>query len=138
MIKEKLRRLGLQLSPQRLAILKVLEGNTRHPSAEDIYKQLKPEYPSLSLATVYNTLEVLARAQEIQVIRIKGDKRHFDPNTKPHGHFLCRVCGSIHDLDVVSLPIKTPLNVNGYVVEEYKIYFYGTCPVCREKSAKEG
>jgi Fur family peroxide stress response transcriptional regulator len=137
MIIKKFKELGLKLTPQRLAILNLLEGNTKHPSAEEIYNQLKPQYPSLSLATVYNTLEVLTRAGELQEIRIKADKRHFDPNPAPHGHFLCRICESIHDLDAAPLEIETPLNIKGYLVEEYTLYFYGICPRCRERDGSK-
>jgi Fur family peroxide stress response transcriptional regulator len=135
MIINKLKTLGLKLTPQRLAILNLLEGNTKHPSAEDIYNKLKPQFPSLSLATVYNTLEVLTRAGELQEVRIKADKRHFDPNPAPHGHFLCRICESIYDLDAGSMEIKTPFNIKGCLVEEYTLYFYGICSKCRERNA---
>jgi len=137
MLTKKLKKLGLKLTPQRLAILKLFEGNTKHLSAEEIYKQLKPQYPSLSLTTVYNTLEVLAGAGEMQEIRITADKRHFDPNPVPHGHFLCRICESIYDLDTATLQVKTPFNIDGYLVEEYTLYFYGICPKCREGGGKE-
>lgn len=132
MIINRLKKLGLKLTPQRLAILNLLEGNTKHPSAEEIYSQLKPQFPSLSLATVYNTLEVLAKAGELQEVRIKADKRHFDPNPAPHGHFLCRICESIYDLDVDHLVVQTPFNIKGHLVEGYTLYFYGICPGCQE------
>lgn len=137
MLTNKLKKLGLKLTPQRLAILRLFEGNTKHLSAEEIYKQLKPQYPSLSLTTVYNTLEVLAGAGELQEIRITADKRHFDPNPVPHGHFLCRICESIYDLDTAILQAETPFNINGYLVEEYTLYFYGICPKCRGGDGKE-
>jgi len=136
MLINKLKRMGLKLTPQRLAILHLLEGNTKHPSAEEIYNQLKPLYPSLSLATVYNTLEILIRAGELQEIRIKSDKRHFDPNPVSHGHFLCRVCEAIFDLDPVTLEIKTPFNIHGHLVEGYTLYFYGVCPDCQAGGSK--
>lgn len=126
----RLKKLGLKITPQRLAILRLLEGNTRHPSAEEIYSHLKPQYPSLSLATVYNTLEVLARTGELQEVRIKAGKRHFDPNPAPHGHFLCRICGSIHDLDAGPMEKKVPFDLKGYQVEEYTLNYYGVCPEC--------
>lgn len=129
----KLKQLGLKLTPQRLAILDVLEGNTKHPSAEEIYNQLKPRYPSLSLTTVYHTLEVLAGAGELQEIRIKADKRHFDPNPAPHGHFLCRICGAIDDLEAGPLEMQTPFAIKDYLVEKYALYFYGICPRCRDR-----
>lgn len=115
-----------------MAILNLLEGNTQHPSAEDLYKQLKPRFPSLSLATVYNTLEMLTKAGELQEINIKADKRHFDPNPAPHGHFLCRSCQGIYDLDFQTLDLALPFDAKGYMVEEYTLYFYGLCPRCRQ------
>lgn len=133
MIKNKLKKIGLKLTPQRLAILNLLEGNTKHPSAEEIYKQLKPQYPSLSLATVYNTLEILTAAGELQEIRITSDKRNYDLNPSPHGHFLCRSCQSIHDLDAYNLDIEIPINIKGYLVNGYTFCFYGFCPQCRDK-----
>jgi len=132
MAKNTLKKLGLKLTPQRLAILNLLEGNTKHPSAEDIYNELKPQYPSLSLATVYNTLEVLVKAGEVHEIRIKAGKRCFDPNPIPHGHFLCRICESVFDLDIKPLEIQTPCSIKGYLLEDYMIYFYGICPECQE------
>src|SRR3970040_1018742 len=60
---------GFKLTPQRLAILKFMEGNTSHPAAEDIYRHIKKEYPTVSFATVYNTLEALRDKGEIQACR---------------------------------------------------------------------
>lgn len=133
---DKLKKLGLKLTPQRLAILNFLAGNTRHPTAEEIYNHLKPQFPSLSLATVYNTLEVLAKAGELQEVRIEAEKRHFDPNPAPHGHFLCRVCASVHDLEAGLPEISTPFKVNGYLVEEFTRHYYGVCPACLARERK--
>ncbi|MCL6477373.1 MAG: transcriptional repressor [Peptococcaceae bacterium] len=139
MMIDKLKKLGLKATPQRLAILKLLDGNEHHPSAEEIYKQLKPDYPSLSLATVYNTLEALAKAGELQEIRITADRKHFDPDPSPHTHFLCRNCNSIYDLYVNPGDIKTTCRTKGYLVENYVLNLYGICPGCQEKEKrKEG
>lgn len=141
MIINKIKKQGLRLTPQRLAILELLEGNTTHPSAEEIYQQLKLKYPSLSLTTVYNNLEMLTKAGELQEIRIRAEKRRFDPNPAPHGHFLCRICDSLSDLDADTLEIQTPSKINGYLIENFTVYYYGICPVCgggKEQSIKEG
>ncbi|MFZ5595621.1 MAG: Fur family transcriptional regulator [Bacillota bacterium] len=129
----KIKKLGLKATPQRLAILKILENNKSHPSAEDIYRRIKPDFPSLSMATVYNTMEVLARAGELQEVLIKPDKRHFDPNPVPHTHFLCRCCDNIFDLDVDALNIEVPGKVDGYLLESSSVCLYGICPGCQEK-----
>lgn len=133
----KLKKLGLKATPQRLAILHLLEGNVHHPTAEEIYKQLKIQYPSLSLATVYNTLDVLARFGELQEVRIRTEKRHFDPNPAPHGHFLCRICDSIFDFDAGMPGVQAPGDVNGYLIEGSTLYLYGICPGCRAGIQRE-
>ncbi|HUW65887.1 MAG TPA: transcriptional repressor [Spirochaetia bacterium] len=132
MVVDKLKKLGLKLTPQRLAIVSLLQGNTRHPSAEEIYNELKPQYPSLSLATVYNTVEVLVRSGELREIMIAADRRHFDPNVTPHGHFLCRSCKSLQDLDARPLEIETLFDLKGYLAEDYALYIYGICQKCLE------
>ncbi|MDD4169063.1 MAG: transcriptional repressor [Desulfotomaculaceae bacterium] len=132
----KIKKQGLRLTPQRLAILELLEGNTTHPSAEEIYHQLKLRYPSLSLTTVYNNLEMLTKAGELQEIRIKSEKRRFDPNPVPHGHFLCRICDSLSDLDAGTLEIRAPSKYRDYLVENYTVYYYGICPVCLARGNK--
>lgn len=130
---KKLKDLGLKLTPQRLAILKLFEGNKNHPSAEDIYNKLKPDFPSLSLATVYNTLEVLTKAGILQEIKIKIDKRNFDPNPESHGHFLCRICDVIYDLDIGTIKVRTPATINGYLLESLTVNYYGLCPTCLKR-----
>src|SRR3972149_9282920 len=88
----KYRKEGFKLTPQRLAILKFLEGNTSHPSAMDIYSEVKDAYPTLSFATVYNTLQALRNKGEILEITINPQKTHYDPNSKPHHHIICIKC----------------------------------------------
>jgi len=132
---DRLKELGLKLTPQRLAVLTLLRGDTTHPSAEEVYNRLKPRFPSLSLATVYNVLEVLVRAGEVKEVKVAGDRRHFDPNVAPHGHFVCRVCRSIFDLAPGSGEIEKLFDLTGYVAEEYAFCVYGVCPGCREKSS---
>lgn len=128
----KLKKIGLRATPQRLAVLEFLKGNTSHPSAEEIYQQLKPKFPSLSLATIYNTLDVLVRASELQEITIDPKRRHFDPNPLPHSHFLCINCKRVYDLEIDIAGVKLPLEVGGFEVSGYSIHFYGTCSGCRD------
>ncbi len=131
---DKIKKMGLKVTPQRLAIMNLLDGNQSHPSAEQIYKELKPQFPSLSLATVYNTLEALSEGGELQEVRIKRDKRHFDPNAKPHTHFLCHICDNIFDLDLWPVELQVPGEVEQFMVQDCTLYLYGICPQCRAKS----
>lgn len=131
---EKLKSLGLKITPQRIAILEILKDNTSHPSAEEIYSHLKPDFPSLSLATVYNTLESLTRAGAIQEVIIDSRKRHYDPDTSSHSHFLCRSCSCIYDLEVnIDLP-ETPCELDNFLLECVSMHLHGICPKCRTDS----
>ncbi|WP_066637899.1 Fur family transcriptional regulator [Desulfolucanica intricata] len=126
-----LKKLGLRATPQRLAILKLLQGNTAHPSAEEIYNKLKPDFPSLSLTTVYNTLESLAEGGMIQEIRIDCSRRRFDPNPQPHYHFLCNKCRRVFDLDINLINFDIPKQVGDFWVEGCFVNFYGYCMDCK-------
>ncbi|TYO96163.1 Fur family transcriptional regulator [Desulfallas thermosapovorans] len=126
----KLKKLGLRATPQRMAIMQLLDGNTSHPSAEEIYKELKPEYPSLSPATVYNTLEALARAGEIQEINIDPQRRRFDPNPRPHCHFLCQRCQKVYDLPLAMEDLPVPKQVATFKINSFSLHLYGECDQC--------
>ncbi len=82
----------LRLTPQRIAILDYLDGNKSHPSAEDIYRAVAKKFPTISLATVYNTLSALARRGQLLKLTIDPSKARYDPNTFPHHHLICNVC----------------------------------------------
>ncbi|MBN1885885.1 MAG: transcriptional repressor [Candidatus Krumholzibacteriota bacterium] len=131
---QKLRENGFKLTPQRLAVVRYLLGNTMHPKAETIHVDLKRKYPSLSFSTVYNTLNTLASINEIQALHIFDDHLIYDPNTSPHIHFLCRSCEQIIDIDLkgtdmISIPVT---EIDGHRVESYQVIFRGTCKDCSQ------
>ncbi len=128
-----LKKFGLRATPQRMAIMELLEGNTSHPSVEEIYQELKPKYPSLSAATVYNTLEALAKVGEIQEISIDPQRRRFDPNPRPHCHFLCTHCQKVYDLDIALEDIPVPNHIGGFIINNFSLYLYGECERCSSK-----
>jgi len=119
---------GFKLTPQRLAVIEYLDGNSSHPSAAELFKELKKRYPMLSFATVYNTLRMLVEANEIKQLTIGSDKVNFDPNTDHHDHFLCQKCGKIIDI----FPDKKMENkeVEGHQIIDRQIYYYGICSDC--------
>jgi Fur family peroxide stress response transcriptional regulator len=123
-----LRERGFKITPQRLAIIDILE-EIKHPSAEEIYKMLLPDYPMLSMATVYNTLEVLKELGEITKIGIKPNVALYDANPKPHHHFLCRLCGEVFDI-AVKTPLDAGKKLKGHKIEQVKVYLYGVCAKC--------
>lgn len=129
--KELLKKRGIMVTIQRAAILEFLDGNTDHPSAEEIYRSLKVKYPSISRATVYNTLDLLKRHGLIQEINIERSKAHYDYNTVPHHHFCCRRCGGIYDVAMEGLPVKVGGEVEGHIIERAWLYMDGICARCR-------
>lgn len=136
---KKYRDIGLKLTPQRLAILDYLDGNREHPSAEDIYKAVIKKFPTMSFATVYNTLEALKRKGNILELTIGGDKKRFDPNTSPHHHLICIKCKQIVDImGAYELSIPHGERKNFEVIGSH-IEFYGTCNICRKTTpGKDG
>jgi len=127
----KYKELGLKLTPQRLSILAYLEGNKDHPTAEDIYKKVSKKFPTMSLATVYNTLDMLKQKGKLAEITIDPDKRHFDPNLQKHHHLICSVCKRIADVELefnLALPKEA---MQDFQITGNHVEFYGICPECR-------
>ncbi len=128
-----LKNIGLKVTPQRLAILQLLNGNKSHPSAENIYVEVLKEYPSISFATVYNTVTKLAGAGEIQELDIDPEKKRFDPCTEPHSHFYCKACGNVFDISCDS-PFQTfPRDIktiDEHQVDVVQINYKGLCKNC--------
>ena len=130
----KYKKLGLKLTPQRLAIIEYLDGNEIHPSAEDIYREVSKRFPTMSFATVYNTLEALRQRGSIAELTIDQGKKRFDPNTELHHHIICTKCKRIEDVHRhYNLYVSTG-NMNGFEITGNHIEFYGLCPDCRPRS----
>jgi len=123
-----LKQKGFKLTPQRVAVIEYLEGNSSHPSAADLFKQVKKKYPMISFATVYNTLKILGEAKEIKPLTIGFDKVNFDPNTEQHDHFYCRKCGKI--IDIVPEKKMKIEEIEGHQIKDHQIYYYGICSEC--------
>lgn len=95
-----LRQAGLRMTPQRAAICQALAKRFDHPTAQSLYDEVKVEYPSLSLTTVYQTLDTLLRLGAITSLGSAGDDTiHFEVNTKPHINLACLTCHRIVDLE---------------------------------------
>jgi Fur family peroxide stress response transcriptional regulator len=127
----KLKAIGLKVTPQRQAILKLLEGNPSHPSADRIYSEILKQFPGISFATVYNTLSKLVEAEEIRELDIDPNKKRFDPSITPHSHFYCKVCGKIYDI-VYHSPLPLKMNkIDGHQVDVIQLNLKGVCKNCR-------
>ena len=90
---------GMRVTPQRVAICELLATSHEHPTAAMIYDELKPRFYSLSLATVYNTLDTLVGLGVVNVLGHAGDdKVHYDADTEPHVNLACISCSRIIDI----------------------------------------
>jgi Fur family peroxide stress response transcriptional regulator len=129
----KLKEIGLRVTPQRQAILKLLKGNRTHPSAEDIYHEVLKQYPRISFATVYNTLSKLSEAGEVQELDIDPNKKRFDPYTPLHYHFYCKTCGKVYDVDYYISLTPNIKKIAGHHVEAIQLNFKGVCKDCTKR-----
>ncbi len=134
-----LKRAGLKLTPQRIAIVRLFAGDESHPTAQDLFERLRPSFPTMSFATVYNTLDALAHAGLAGLVRIpgkRGDAARFDPNTTPHHHAVCDGCGAVLDIAAGSLA-PTPGAIHklnraapGFWVRAVERTYRGLCSAC--------
>ena len=132
----KLREMGYRITPQRLAILKILAESKGHPGAEDIYALVKTDFPTTTIATVYKTLAVLKSIGEVLELEFSGDYNRYD-GKKPgsHPHLICIKCKRIVDPDLTSLDEMTAklASQTGYKLISHRLDFYGICPECQQK-----
>lgn len=122
-----------KMTPQRAAILAFLEGNESHPSAEDIFEAVSAEYPMMSLATVYNTIEALKERGLLWELSIDDERKRYDPNTKLHHHLICGVCRKVVDIHM-EFDLDVPEDrAQGFEITGRHVEFYGICPECGKK-----
>lgn len=123
-------------SKKREAILEVIRGTHLHPTADWVYQQLKPEYPDLSLGTVYRNLAAFREEGIITSMGVVNGQERFDAITSPHCHFVCTVCGRVEDLPGLTLPEelgRTARETYGVQVERCRFTLEGVCRDCRQK-----
>ncbi|MFH1368457.1 MAG: Fur family transcriptional regulator [Elusimicrobiota bacterium] len=131
-IKDLLLSKGIKPTHQRLAILKFLENNREHLTADGIYRRMVKQMPTISKNTVYNTLNKLAGKSVITAISITGKEARFDFIKGSHHHFFCEKCGGITDIDIECPNCKLN-NIQGNLVREIHGYFKGICKDCLHK-----
>jgi Fe2+ or Zn2+ uptake regulation protein len=122
----------MKVTPQRLEIMRYLDHNRNHPTADDIYSALKKANPSLSKTTIYNTLDSLKDHGLIQAVGISGNEMRYDFKRDMHHHFLCKECGDIFDIDVACSFLDQTLK-GEHRVDEVHGYFKGVCKDCLSK-----
>jgi Fur family peroxide stress response transcriptional regulator len=132
----RLKERGNRLTPQRMAVLKILATGEGHPSVEQIYERVKVDFPMTSLATIYKTVTLLKEMGEVLELGFSDGSNRYDGN-KPysHPHLICTKCKNIVDLQVANLnelPQKVAQST-GYRIMSQRLDFFGICPQCQEK-----
>jgi len=133
---ERFRSSGRKVTAQRQCIFRVLQGDETHPAAEAVHAAAAREMETISLKTVYQTLNDLAELGEIAALDVGTGMTRFDPNVDDtHHHLVCRSCGSIRDLMVDFPELALPDGADlGFEVGSAEVVFRGLCPSCRHLS----
>jgi Fur family peroxide stress response transcriptional regulator len=132
----RLREHGLRITPQRIAVLKILALSDAHPSVERIYEEVKRNFPTTSLATVYKTVTLLKDLNEVLELGFpEGSNRYDGKKPYPHPHLICTQCKKIVDPDLASLTdvTKELVSETGFQILSHRLDFFGICPDCQKK-----
>jgi Fur family transcriptional regulator, peroxide stress response regulator len=124
---------GIRASYQRLRILQFLRDIGGHPTADEIYRSLVEEIPSLSKATVYNTLHAFLDADLVRIVDTDDPETRYDAVLTTHGHFRCDVCGTLTDfgIDIDSVVVDA---LGQHHIRSRSVVFRGICPSCLAQS----
>ena len=136
----KLKKSEYRLTPQRVELIRLIAASEGHPSASRLYEQIKVQFPTMSLATVYKTLDLLKELGEVLEIGLRDDS-HYDGNKPyPHPHLICVKCQRIMDgeLDGAVQNMVEEVEHNfGFQIVKHQLDFYGICPDCQNKNVPE-
>lgn len=130
----KLRESGYKITPQRLAIVKILAKSEGHPSAETIYDQIKTDFPTMSLATVYRNILLIKSIGEVLELGFPDGSNRYDGNKPyPHPHVICIKCKKIVDPDLDSMDLlkKEVAEETDFQILNHRLDFFGICRDCR-------
>jgi len=122
-------------SHQRVMILKYLVENRCHPTVDQIFSALRRNIPTLSKATVYNTLNAFAGAKLVRALAIEDNETRYDIVMATHGHFKCASCGRIYNF-AVDIDRFVAEELREFQIGEKNVYFDGVCPACLTKTEK--
>jgi len=134
----KCREAGLKITPQRMAVYKVLIESKQHPSAEMVFRKVRDVIPNISLDTVNRTLLTLSEIGAASIVEGSGDVKRFDGKLETHQHFKCIKCRRIFDFHYKPFDnIAVPKNISRrFAVLRKTVYFEGVCDLCRKHAER--
>ena len=123
---------GLRVTPQRQAIFRLLEGNDQHPTVEALHEAARVEMPTISLKTVYQTVNDLADMGQVGLLDLGTGSARVDPNVEhSHHHLICAECGAVRDVTLDARPPVVPARFRrGFQVSAVEVNFRGVCDAC--------
>ncbi len=125
-----------RITPQRLAILKVLAESKGHPSVDAIHELVKTRFPTTSLATIYKNVAVLRDLDQLLELGFSDDSNRYDGNRPyDHPHVVCTVCRKILDPEISALADMTQelARQTGFTITRHRLDFFGVCPDCQAR-----
>ena len=129
-LKNILKEKDLKPTYQRLKVLEYLDKHINsHPTVEMIYEALSKNIPTMSMTTIYNTLNAFIKKKLVSTVMITGTEVRYDFVTTPHHHFLCKKCGKIIDIDI-KCPVVDKKKIYGHRIDEFHRYIKGVCKDC--------
>jgi len=131
-----LRKKGYKATPQRIAVCRFALSSREHPSVQRIHKEVKEIHPTVSLATVYKTLQILTEIGLIQELDFPKSQARFDSYVEPHINLVCLRCGKITD---VNDPAAREMVAGIAAAAEFtrtgqRLDVYGICKMCRSRT----
>lgn len=124
-----------RLTPQRVELVRLIAVSDGHPSASQLYTEIKRNFPTMSQATVYKTLTLLKDINQVLEIDLRDDS-HYDGNRpEPHPHLICIKCNKIvdGDLPLDQESLRSLELASGYKILRPQVSLYGLCPDCKEE-----
>jgi Fur family peroxide stress response transcriptional regulator len=136
--REKLRRAGIKVTPQRMLIFRQLALSGDHPDAGKVYFRVREHLPAISLDTVYRTLWLFLDLGLITTLGTTRERTRFDANLEQHHHFVCSHCGMTRDFYSKEFDqLKIPETVNDFgKPDKAQVEIKGICKTCSKNAGK--
>lgn len=135
-----LRQHGLQVTAQRLAVLRAASAQS-HGTADELAEVVRTEIGAISRQAVYDALGVLVERGLLRRIQPSGSPARYEARVDDnHHHLICRGCGAIADVDcaVGAAPCLDAADDHGYAIDQAEVIYWGHCPACRETHHQQG
>ena len=127
------------MTPQRLAVMATLQNRHDHPTADQIYQEVRQQLPAISFNTVYKVLEILCQKGVAIKVNPLHEVARYDGATTHHAHLICRQCHHIIDLDwqPAAFPSLAPEELHGFKLDYPFMTFWGLCPQCQQRESSQ-